>query len=216
MIKIIKNTFSEFNKYKKQVKHPKEKRGWDEFAKTKEGIKFELRMHILEKEQHGCCAYCGCYINNPKDNANIDHFKTRNLFPEKTLDYDNLLVSCKSLKNCSSYKDANINNDGKNRDKTYCNIINPVEDDPEEYFEYHIGGEIYAKSGKLKEKAENTIRLFNLKETDFRRKIIYRKMLELFQCTPDISLEMALSIIKCSKAFIKCVFGTIKSKVIKR
>jgi len=55
-------------------------------------IRFKLREDILQ-EQKSMCAYCEKFISANKEKSNIDHFKTRNLFPNLVFDYENLFIS---------------------------------------------------------------------------------------------------------------------------
>nr|WP_294482137.1 retron system putative HNH endonuclease [uncultured Bacteroides sp.] len=55
-------------------------------------IRQQLRKHILD-EQNNFCAYTELRLY-AADDCHIDHYHTRNLFPDETFKYDNLLVSC--------------------------------------------------------------------------------------------------------------------------
>ena len=49
-------------------------------------IRSQLREYILEHEQQGCCAYTEIRISEDKA-CHIDHYHTRNLFPDETFNY---------------------------------------------------------------------------------------------------------------------------------
>ena len=155
MFKIIKNEPGFFTKAKLKVKHPKISSAWDN--KEIKDIRHQLRGHILQKEQKLLCAYCEKSIDDNPKNSNIDHFRLKagHLFPEKTLEYDNLLVSCNTKGRCSNYKDKNI----KSKDD-YDNIVNPIIEDPDEFFDYLTTGIIVAIDKNPK--AEFTIDIFQL------------------------------------------------------
>ncbi len=90
---------------KRKVANPKDSKAWqsDEIR----NISPVLRQHILD-EQGGMCAYCEQVITLEK--SHIDHFRTRHCFPELTLEYANLWVSCGSDKHpkqhCAHHKDC--------------------------------------------------------------------------------------------------------------
>ena len=103
MFKIDKNNPPDyFNGTKKRVARPKESKAWED--KLISGIRAQLRLHILEHEQFSLCGYCEKQIDATGQHSNIDHFKTRNLFPQLTLSYNNLVVSCNTRQRCSEYK----------------------------------------------------------------------------------------------------------------
>lgn len=148
MKQIVKDVVPDFfNKFVSQ-KQPKT---WEDASPVRK----ELRKHILQ--EHGnCCAYTEVRING-EENCHIDHYKTRNLFPEKTFEYENLLVSCNSEEYAAKYKDKQI------RSKSdYDDLINPVKESPSDYIEFAFTGDVlpleYSKKG------ENTISVFNLNE----------------------------------------------------
>lgn len=98
-------------------------------------IRKELRQHILE-EQGNCCAYTEVRLNG-EESCHIDHYCTRNLFPERTFDYNNLLVSCNSEEYAAKYKDKQIK--GK---LDYDELINPIKDRPSDYIEFAFTGDV--------------------------------------------------------------------------
>jgi len=116
-------------------------------------IRFDLREHILKTEQNLQCAYCESAITSDHTKSHIDHFKCKYLFPELTFSYNNFLVSCRNSNHCASTKDSEVNSR-----EVYEKIINPVDEDPNEYFEYNLSGKILPKN----EKAIFTRNVFNL------------------------------------------------------
>lgn len=117
--KIEPGFFSKYISKKKPIK-------WDDIAE----IRGNLREFILQKEQRNQCAYCEvsiCAVHSP---SHIDHFKRKHLFPELTFSYFNLLVSCNNPNRCASVKDVMANHKD-----SYKDIINPVEEEPNPYFE---------------------------------------------------------------------------------
>lgn len=129
--------------------HPKE---WGDTA----AVRAQLRDYILENEQSGCCAYTEIRIVK-KDKCHIDHFRKRDLFPQMTMDYRNMLVACNSECYGAKYKDKNVTK------ADYAKLINPVEDNPSDFLEFTFIGEIQAV-GNDKERGDFTINCFNLNE----------------------------------------------------
>lgn len=198
MFQIVKNEPDFFTKAKSKVATPLVSTAWSDEELTK--IRAKLREYILIEEQNLLCAYCEKEIDDDPKNANIDHFKTRNLFPQLTLDYSNLLVSCNSRDRCSDYKDKYVQNQGE-----YQNIINPVEENPNEYFDYLTTGEIVANN----DKAEFTIDIFKLNhKTLNEQRLLLSKALNQFT---NLSLDEILNIFGYEfQSFIKTVYPKLK------
>jgi len=180
MFKISKDEPKYFTSAKSKVKLSKVKEAWND--KNIIEIRAKLRKDILEKEQNRLCIYCEKKISDNSKKSNIDHFKTRNLFPEKTLDYTNLLVSCNVNDRCSSLKDSKKSL-LKNRDD-YENILDPTIENPNDFFNYLFSGEIIPIDDK---KAQFTIEIFNLNQQSLSDE---RKMLaDTLKCCTDLSLD---------------------------
>ena len=122
---------------------------WDGISK----IRPNLRKHILETEQDLQCAYCESAITSDNFKSHIDHFKRRHYFPKLIFDYNNLLVSCNNSNHCASHKDSKIHSKDD-----YKNLINPVDEDPADYFKYYLNGNLRIEN----KKAEFTEKIFNL------------------------------------------------------
>ena len=196
MRQIVKNEPSYFTSAKKMVKLPKVKDAWSDENIGK--IRYRLREYMLLEEQNLLCAYCEKEIDDNPKNSNIDHFKTRNLFPELTLEYSNLLVSCNVKERCSSFKDIHI----RSREE-YANIVNPILENPNDFFDYLTTGEIVAKN----EKGQFTIDIFQLNATSLiqcRFQVI--KSLEHL----DLSLEEIYEIFSDYHSFIENIYPKVK------
>jgi len=194
---IIKNEPSYFTTAKTKVKLPKTKEAWANEHISK--IRFKLRSDILLEEQMLLCAYCEKEIDENPKNSNIDHFKTRNLFPELTLEYSNLLVSCNTEGRCSNFKDTHI----KNREE-YKNIVNPIVENPNDFFDYLPTGEIIAKN----KKGQFTIDIFNLKDialTQYRLQIV-----KSLKCLDNLSLDDIYDIFPDYHSFIENIYPKLK------
>lgn len=141
---------------------------WEEIAP----IRQQLREHILE-EQNNHCAYTELRIKMT-DNCHIDHYHTRNLYPEETFRYANMLVSCNAEGYGAKYKDKQI------KTKTdYNELINPVEEQPTEHLEFGLTGIVSPVMNSTKGK--KTISCFNLNEKSLveRRKTAVECMLKM-------------------------------------
>jgi uncharacterized protein (TIGR02646 family) len=165
---------------------------WEEISE----IRFGLRKHILETEQNLQCAYCESEITSDNQKSHIDHFKRKHYFPGLTFDYSNLLVSCNNPNHCASHKDSKV----KSKD-IYKDIVNPVSEDPSDYFEYNISGKLEAKN----KKAEITEKIFNLNHPGLRQK---RKDVTwaVFAYQDSLGLEDVLKEIGSYESFIRSIW----------
>lgn len=73
----------------------------------------------------GKCVFCESIINETTY-LNIEHFKPKSKFPDLTFDWNNLFPSCLM---CNNGKDKDV--DGHPAD-----LVNPLTEDPEQYFTY--------------------------------------------------------------------------------
>jgi len=201
MFQVIKNEPKYFEKARKKVKLPKVKSAWED--KNISSIRKDLRKSILE-EQYSLCIYCEKKISSDKKYSNIDHFKTRNIFPEKSLSYDNLLVSCNTHNRCSSLKDSKKQSIVKTKDD-YLKIVDVVVENPDDFFDYLITGEIIA----LNPKGQFTIDTFNLNDSSLiERRLLIFQSLKYFG---NLSLaEIYESFGYNYKSFIKSIYPKLK------
>ena len=160
MLKINKKSEpAEFTKYKSKNKII----NWDSFNAE---IKQVLKQYLLEEQENSCCPYCEMEIN--LNDSQIEHIKPKDKFPKLLADHDNLVACCLESKRCGNSK-------ANKWDELF---INPVIENPEDYFEYDIKtGEITPifKEGNRYEKAKYTIDLLNLNDNrlcNIRRKYI--------------------------------------------
>lgn len=144
----------------------------NEFPKEKRN----LRDRLLIEEQNYYCPYCEIKLEIDSE-MSIEHIKPKDLFPNLLLEYNNLIVSCKTSNTCDQYKKNNWNE----------KFIDPVKEDPENYLEYNLfSGEIQPKNstGLEYERAKYTIDILNLNSTKLvqsRKRIV----LELYYCGKD-------------------------------
>jgi len=204
---LVKTEPSYFQKARAKIKHPSISSAWKESYIS--AIRASLREDILSKEQENLCCYCEIKINASRENSNIDHFKTRNLFPDLTLNYKNLFVSCNTNGQCSSYKDSHIKNKIE-----YDSIINPLIDIPENFFDYLLTGDIFPKeniSHSDREKAEFTIQIFqlNCRRLVEIRKIISISLINLKKSGYSHTLEDVFESFPDYKSFVKNIYPKI-------
>ena len=150
MLKVNKDEEPDFLLEYKRKYSPK---SWADY--NKDGIRSKIKENILVLEQEEYCPYCEKRIYD--DEGHIEHIKPRDLYPKEFESYNNLIVSCDEKNSCGKYKRNNYSN----------NLINPVIDDPDEYFDYNIAsGEIIPKnndeSSKEYIRAIYTIETLNL------------------------------------------------------
>lgn len=135
-------------------------------------IRQQLRKHILDEQNH-FCAYTELRLDTV-DDCHIDHYHTRNLFPEETFKYENLLVSCNSEHYGAKYKDKYIKTK-----EDYKELVNPIEDSPSDFIEFGFTGKVGTVNSCIKGK--QTISSFNLNEKSLvqRRKTVVANLLQM-------------------------------------
>lgn len=142
MLKIEKDSVPDF--WSKVIKRTK---NYDGLDSSDEGriARQKLRNHLIEV-QKGICAYCCKSIDS--DSSLTEHIKPRDGFPNNTLDYDNMIASCREYDTCSSSKG-----------NEYSSLfVSPLEDDVESHFAFAPDGTLIC----LSERAEFTCKLLNL------------------------------------------------------
>lgn len=159
MIKVDKQREPDFFRDFKR-KNKQKINNWDDMNDYFE-IKKELRLYMLIEEQNLFCPYCEGMINTEEEGS-IEHIKPKDRFKDLILEYNNLITSCKSNFSCDNFKGGSWD------DK----FINPVIDNPKEYFSYDLyTGEIIPKeeSGIIYERAKQTIEMLNLNHNKIKR-----------------------------------------------
>ena len=172
MLKMNKKDEPEFFSKFKKKNRPKD---WKDLDFE---IKRKLKKYMLENEQKiddkSYCPYCEMILSfedsdlKEDKKCHIEHIKPKSEFRDLTFDYKNFLTSCSDKNTCGQSK-------GNKWDNLF---INPVEENPEEYFSYSIRtGKIIPKKedGLEYEKAIKTIEILNLNENklcDYRKSYI--------------------------------------------
>ena len=198
MLKVNKKDEPQFFTEFKRKKNPK---NWDELDKLENRyIKKELKYHILKNEQNigdrSYCSYCEIILfSENKDSTedkedkecHIEHIKPKSKFGNLTFDYRNFLISCSENKTCGHSKQSIWD------DKLF---INPVEENPEEYFSYSMRtGKIIPKkeNGLDYEKAVKTIEILNLNENklcEYRKTYILKIINTVGNLNDDNKIEI--------------------------
>lgn len=107
----------------------------------------EIKESLL-KSSNGKCAYCECFLTNESNYMEVEHFEDKNSYPDKVVDWDNLLPSCKKCNASKSTHDVNSEP-----------IINPYIDEPTS----HLAMRFYRLRGKTI-KGNVTIEVTNLND----------------------------------------------------
>lgn len=127
--------------------------------------------HIKEpllSSSFGKCAYCECPLETESNYMEVEHFEDKKGKPEKVVDWENLLPSCKK---CNSSKGTH--------DVVADPIVNPYRDDPKD----HLALRLYRLRG-ISEIGACTIQVTNLNHSDrlvFSRYKIGEKVSELIE-----------------------------------
>lgn len=149
-----------------------------EWAEVSCSIGSKLREYMLSKEQKNQCAYTELCVS--PDNTHIDHFRKQSLFPKLKFEWKNLLASCNSDRYGARYKDKRV------KKEDYQSLINPVDEDPNDYLSYSLTGNILAKENN--QKAIKTIEYFNLNDhalLEQRKQVIHYMRSMYKQCSAD-------------------------------
>jgi TIGR02646 family protein len=127
------------------------KTGQEPTYKTLGGIKYhkykdKLKDHLLYEQRNLCC-YCMKSIDH--ENCHIEHFKPQSKFPDLTLDYGNMMLSCNGITN-------HYENCGHKKADWYEEevTISPLDSDCEKNFNYTIDGRILPNNPDAKETIE--------------------------------------------------------------
>lgn len=120
---------------------------YDDLNATKEGrqLKADIRLHMIQNQQF-LCAYC-CKIIKA-DNSHNEHIKPRSLYPNLSMEYNNLLASCSTSNTCGMKKLSQYNS----------NFISPLREDCESHFQFEPNGRIIG----ITERGKYTVTLLNL------------------------------------------------------
>lgn len=127
--------------------------------------------HIKEpllSSSYGKCAYCECSLETESNYMEVEHFEDKKSNPDKVVEWENLLPSCKK---CNSSKGTH--------DVVTHPIVNPYRDDPKD----HLALRLYRLRG-ISDIGVCTIQVANLNHSDrlvFSRYKIGEKVSELIE-----------------------------------
>lgn len=112
-----------------------------------------IRKTLLEESNYKC-AYCECFIGDGNKEMHVDHFHYKDKYEDEVVKWENLLPSCPHC------------NKSKSTHDTYVKpIINPFEQNPQEYF-YIKNYRYYSKNSSVDDIARETIGVLQLNDTD--------------------------------------------------
>ena len=134
---------------------------WSSFERTPEH--FALGNALYERQDH-YCAYCESFLAN-KSKGHIEHLERRSDNPRRAFDWSNMFFSCNNHDSCGKYKDNSLSP----RKFTQTDIIDPSQETPLDFFMFDMNGGVQAKAGldeNHTRKAKETIRIFNLDQSD--------------------------------------------------
>lgn len=137
MRKIQKKSENEpasLNKFK--IKNPKA--CYDDLDKLN---RYDIRQDIREactKEQFYLCAYCCQRINGTQEDTVNEHVEAQKLAPRLTLDFNNLVASCKTPKQCDEAH------------KSDALPLTPLMPQCEEEFKFYLSGTVKGLTDRAK------------------------------------------------------------------
>ena len=120
-----------------------------QLSNSEAGIQVRKKLRdYLVKEQYRICCYCCRRID--MNNSLNEHVRPKDLYPNETMDYDNILASCsKDEKTCGPQKDNDYD------EKMF---VSPLEEDCEKHFAFFPNGDIAG----LTDRGEYTIKILGL------------------------------------------------------
>lgn len=122
--------------------------------------------HHNALEQYYLCAYCCDHISGEigtsGDTVN-EHVEARAIAPNRSLDYTNIVASCKTKKQCdSSHKDKDL-------------PLTPLMDECETELKFYVSGRVEG----LTDRARTTISVLNLGDSEKNNKALIEKRKQL-------------------------------------
>lgn len=104
----------------------------------------------LLNSSHGKCAYCECLLTAESNYMEVEHFEDKSSHPDKVVEWENLLPSCKKCNGAKSTHDVNKEP-----------IVNPYNEDPKN----DLAMRLYRIKGKT-DKGVTTIDVVDLNHTE--------------------------------------------------
>ena len=109
-------------------------------------------LSALRDMSHNKCCYCEVKLDKESNYLTIDHFYNKSKYPDKVVEWENLLPCCQR---CNSAKGSH--------DTYKIPIIDPTKDDPKEHLYFYNYNYKYFNGSSL---GKNTINVLNLNETE--------------------------------------------------
>lgn len=130
---------------------------WDDFP-SQEKTDVALSLCAMQSER---CAYCEAKLG--VGNGHIEHFRRKapDWFPDLTFSWPNLFYSCMRNGTCGLHKDRVLAREDVD------DLINPCEDNPEDFLQFTHDGRVAVRSGlcdRDRKRADLTIKTFNLNQ----------------------------------------------------
>lgn len=125
----------------------------------------DLSKHNTE-EQLYLCAYCCDRITGELCNTVNEHVEARAVAPRRSLDYTNIVASCKTKGQCDSAH------------KRQVFTLTPLMDECETELKFKISGRVQG----LTDRARETIRVLNLGDNELNNKSLVEKRKQLSHC----------------------------------
>lgn len=133
---------------------------WHSFA-----YKSDL-SHVLKQEQYGLCAYSELKTEAQGLGTHIEHIEPKSLNPQRTFDYNNLVLCALSHEDLATQPDSAIfGGHAKQSDYDETLFVSCLQSDCSRYFVYLSTGYVIAAeslSENEKQQANYTINLLNL------------------------------------------------------
>lgn len=128
----------------------------EEFKKDKKKIVWN-KKYIRDKLLRECnnkCVYCECFIGEGHKEMHVDHFHYKDKYEDEVVAWNNLNPSCPHC------------NKNKSSHDTYEEpIINPFEQNPQEYF-YLKNYRYYSRNDSVEKIVRDTIDVLGLNDTE--------------------------------------------------
>jgi uncharacterized protein (TIGR02646 family) len=149
--------------------------------KLRTDYKYPENKIALRESSYGKCMYCESSISHI-DHGDVEHIKPKSKFPAETYNWDNLGYAC-----------SKCNREYKN-DYYDTKLINPFEEDPEDYL-IAIGGILHAKNGN--DRGRITITVIQLNRADLLQRrmealIAFQNLILRFNATTNLIEKDAL------------------------
>lgn len=156
----------ELTSFKRNIHH-----SWKEIHQEANKHVYDACLQQCLMDQNELCGYTEMKLNESVQ-IHIDHYIKRDLAPQLTFEWSNMVAAVKDSRFGADFKDGHMdlaNYDTSNH--TYANAYNPVTDNMLEVFTFSSDGGI-EPADKTDLKAASTIALFNLdgKELRLRRR----------------------------------------------